>query len=90
MYHLLCKLGIEYDDIGCNYKIIFVGCIEKSQFLFHLTFNFKVGAYSLLFSQIELSIEQFDILGLRGILNEVIVQEKKKRCNLTKKNEIIQ
>ena len=43
MYHLLCKLGIEYDDIGCNYKIIFVGCIEKSQFLFHLTFYFKVG-----------------------------------------------
>ena len=43
MYHLLCKLGIEYDDIGCNYKIISVGCIEKSQFLFHLTFYFKVG-----------------------------------------------
>ena len=35
--------------------------------------------YSLQFSQIELSIDQFDILGLGGILNEVIVQEKKKR-----------
>lgn len=46
--------------------------------------------YSLQFSQIELSIEQFDILGLGGILNEVIVQEKKKGCNLTKNNEIIQ
>ena len=79
MYHLLCKLGIEYDDIGCNYKIISIGCIEKSQFLFHLTFNLKVGVYSLRFSQIELSIEQFDILGLGGILNEVIVQKKKEK-----------
>ena len=35
--------------------------------------------YSLQFSQIELSIEQFDILGLGGILNEVIVQKKKEK-----------